>query len=238
MRRLLILLAAAAVVVAACGSDRTLRSPTGGDTANGGISVTGQGRVTGIPDTMVITLGVSVLRPTVGQATGDAATLADAVIAALKAGGVAEAAIQTPSYSVYPEYDYREFDERLRGYRVSNQLQVKVRDLDRAGELIDAATAAGGDDTVVHGLSFSIEDNQALLEAARAAAWADAEAKARQLARLAGLTLGRATSITETIQFDVPPVFFEAAEFARTATPIQPGQSDVTVVVQVTFALG
>lgn len=241
MRKILVLLAASAVLLTACatGQARTVGSST--DDSSSGINVTGQGRVTGTPDTLTITLGVSVLRDTVGQATGDAGTRADAVIAALKAGGVAEADIQTANYSIYPEYEYSERGQRLLGYRVSNQLLVKVRDLDRAGEVIDAATAAGGDDAVVHGLSFSIEDNQALLEAARTAAWNDAEAKARQLARLAGVVLGRAVSITETIQFDSRPIFFEEfsrASFDAAATPIEPGQSEVAVVIQVTFALG
>ncbi len=243
MRKLLVLVAAGAVLLAACGSgEETLVSPAGSDgSTTSGINVTGQGKVTGQPDVLKVNLGVSVLRPTVDQATGDAAALATAVIDALKASGVAEEDIQTANYSIYPEYDWSGETQRLLGYRVNNEVRVEIRDLDNAGAIIDAATAAGGDATVVSSLSFSIEDNAELLQMARTAAWNDAEAKARQLAQLAGLELGAAISITETINYEVPPIYYErdmAASEEGAITPIESGTQDVTVVVQVTFAIG
>ena len=242
MRKLVVLLALSALVLTACG-DGEAGGPTGygaGDSMNTGINVTGQGRVYGAPDTLTLRLGVSVLRSSVDAATTEAAAKAQAIIDALKAGGVSADDIQTANYSIYPEYDYSGQTQRLTGYRVSNDLTVKIRDLDAAGALIDAATAAGGDDVVVQNLSFSLEDNAALLEMARTAAWNDAEAKAEQLARLAGVSLRSAVSITETIDYSTPPVLFyeRAAAGDSAATPIEAGQSGVTVVVQVTFGLG
>jgi len=243
MRKLLVLVAAGAVLLAAFGSgEGTLVSAAAGDgSTTSGINVTGQGKVTGQPDVLKVILGVSVLRPTVDQATGDAATLATAVIDALKAHGVAEDDIQTANYSINPEYDWSGETQRLLGYRVNNEVRVKIRDLEQAGEIIDAATAAGGDAMVVSSLSFSIEDNAELLQMARTAAWTDAEAKARQLAQLAGLELGAASSITETINYDTPPIYYErdmAAAGESAVTPIESGTQEVTVVVQVTFAIG
>jgi len=243
MRKLLVLVAAGTLLLAACGSgEGTLVSPVGSDggTATTGINVTGQGKVTGRPDTLQVTLGVSVLRTTVDQATGDAAALAAAVIDALKAEGVAEEDIQTASYSISPEYDWSGDTRHLLGYRVNNEVRAKIRNLDNAGSIIDAATTAGGDATVVSGLSFSIEDNAELLQMARTAAWNDAEGKARQLAQLAGLSLGPATSITESISHETPPVYWERdmAGAEESSTPIEAGTQDVTVVIQVTFALG
>jgi hypothetical protein len=238
MRRLLILLVGTAVLITACGTDGGRVGGASTDKTTG-ISVTGQGRVAGTPDTMTITLGVSVQRDAVDQATGDAAALANAIIAAVTANGVAEEDVQTANYAIYPEYDWSGNRQRLIGYRVTNDLRVKVRDLDNAGAVIDAATAAGGDDVVVGGLSFSIEDNTALLEDAREAAWNDAEAKARQLAELSGASLAGVISITETIDYSTPPVYFERAAGEDAAmTPIEPGQSDVTVTIQVVFAIG
>lgn len=241
MRKLVVLVGLAAVLLAACGDGEggAVSGFGSGDTAASGINVTGQGRVYGTPDTLTLNLGVSVLRETVNAATDEAAAKAQAIIAALRAKGVAEVDIQTANYSIYPEYDYSGDTQRLIGYRVSNNLTVKIRDLAKAGEIIDAATAAGGNDVVVQNLAFSIEDNSALLEMARTAAWNDAEAKAEQLARLAGVTLQSAVSITETINYNTPPVFYEEAAGAdRAATPIAAGQQEVTVVVQVTFGLG
>ncbi len=241
MRRLLVLLALSAVVLAACGAEGSVSGFGAGDgSTTNGINVTGQGRVFGTPDTLTLNLGVAVVRPTVNAATTEAAAKAQAIIDALKANGVAEADIQTANYAIWPEYDYSGQTQRLVGYRVSNDLTVKVRDLDKAGDILDAATAAGGNDTVVQNLSFSIEDNTALLELARTAAWNDAEAKAEQLARLAGVSLRGAISITESISYNQPPIYYEerAAAADSAGSPIQSGQQEVTVVVSVTFSIG
>jgi uncharacterized protein len=240
MRKLLVLLALSAVVLAACGTEGSVSGFGAGDgSATNGINVTGQGRVFGAPDTLTLHLGVALVRPTVSAATADAAAKAQAIIAALKANGVAEADIQTANYAIWPEYDYSGETQRLVGYRVSNDLTVKVRALDKAGDILDAATAAGGNDVVVQNLSFSIEDNTALLEMARTAAWNDAEAKAEQLARLAGVNLRSAISITESISYNQPPIYYDRAMAQEGAsTPIQSGQQEVSVVVSVTFSIG
>jgi uncharacterized protein YggE len=244
MRKLLVLIAVSAFALAACGSgSEAVLSPAGAQdgTVGSGIHVTGQGKVTGKPDTMTLNIGVSVLRDTVDKATGDAATLANSMLEAIKAKGVAGSDIQTSNYSISPEYDYTASTPKIIGYRVTNTLTVKIRDLATAGQIIDAATATGGNDAVVNGVSFSIEDNAELLQAARTAAWGDAEAKATQLAQLAGLQLGAAVSITESVVNDVPPIYFDTAARSAAgegATPIQPGQLEVTVMVDVTFNIG
>ncbi len=239
---LLALVAVGALVLAACGSgEESLVSPAGADgSITNGINVSGQGKVTGKPDTLSVNLGVSLLRPTVDQATADAAAKATDIINAFKAAGVAEDDIQTANYNIYPEYDYSGAQQRLLGYRVTNEVRVKIRNLDTAGATIDAATAAGGDATVINSLAFSIEDNAELLQMARTAAWTDAEAKARQLAQLAGLELGSAISITESISYDSPPIYYEraAADEAGASTPIESGTQDVIVNIQVTFRIG
>ena len=243
MRKLLALVAAGALLFAACGSgEESLVSPAGTDgSITSGINVSGQGKVTGKPDTMTVSLGISLLRPTVDAATAEAAAKATEIINALKGAGVAEDDIQTSNYSIYPEYDYSGTVQRLLGYRVNNQVNVKIRNLETAGATIDAATAAGGDATVVSSLAFSIEDNSELLQMARTAAWADAEAKARQLAQLAGLELGSAISITESISYETPPIYYDRAMAGATenaSTPIESGTQDVIINIQVTFRIG
>ncbi len=138
------------------------------------------------------------------QATEEAATRATDLREALTAHGVAEVDIQTANYSIYPVYDHRSEARLLIGYRVSNDVRVKIRDVGRAGESIDAASGRGGDEVVVQGVSFSLEDNEPLVLAARQVAWKDANGKAEQPARLAGVGLGTPTTITES--FSAPPV--------------------------------
>jgi uncharacterized protein YggE len=204
------------------------------------ISVSGTGEVTGTPDVLIVDLGVQVLRPTVGEATGDAARLAQAVIDALIAEGVVEKDIQTTNYSIRPEYDYRNDTQTLRGYRVSNTVSAKIRDIERAGDVIDAAAAAGGNDAIVNNIRFDLEADGPLISAAREAAWNDAKAKAEQLAALAEVRLGKAVSISETSSPAPPPIAYGAAlaeAAADFATPIQAGEASVSVVVTVQFAI-
>jgi hypothetical protein len=225
-----------AVLLTACGATPQVTVNNSEET-HMGISVTGMGEVTGTPDTVEVDLGVSVLAETVDQATATAAERAEAVIAALTSNGVAEEDITTTDYSIYPEYDYSANTERLVGYRVTNTVRAKIRDLDTTGTVLDAATAAAGDEARVSGLRFSLEDNAELVSAAREAAWGDALAKATQLADLSGQTLGAATSITETVSNPPVPIPYaaDAAGAERVTTPIEPGTSAVTITLQVEF---
>jgi uncharacterized protein YggE len=240
--RHIIALLGLALLLVACGSD-TGSSPqeinvSTSENAATGISVTGMGEVTGVPDTVQINLGVSVLGQTVDEAATAAAEKAQSVIGSLTSNGVAEEDITTTDYSIYPEYDYSGDQQRLIGYRVNNTVQAKIRDIESAGAVIDAATAAGGDEVQVNGLSFGIEDNDELVAAAREAAWNDALAKATQLAELSDQSLGDASSITETVSMPPVPIPYAAEAAADVAsTPIEPGTSAVTISLQVRFDL-
>ena len=236
---LLLVIAALAV---GCGSDDSVSSAQGSDeTADpAGITVIGSGEVLGQPDTMTLQIGVSVTRPTVADASDVAAAGAAAVIAALEADGVDTDDIATSGLAIYPQYDFTERGRRLIGFTVANNLAVKIRDIDDAGEVIDGAVAAGGDDVVVGGIGFSAEDDAERLEAARARAWEDAERKARQLAELAGVSLGSPTRIVEGLEGGVTrfSAGVEAGFDEAAATPIQPGQITTRVTLEVVFGIG
>lgn len=235
-------IAALAVLAAACntaaGASAQQTTVAATEPTASGISVTGMGEVTGTPDTVEVGLGVSVVAETVDEAAATAAEKAQALIDSLTSNGVAEEDITTADYSIYPEYDYSSNEQRLIGYRVSNTVKAKIRDIDTTGAVIDSAVAAGGDEVTVSGLSFSIEDNDELVAAAREAAWNDAMAKATQLSELSGQDLGQATSITETVSMPPIPIpYAEEAAADRATTPIEPGTSAVTITLQVQFGL-
>lgn len=237
-RALLITVAIGALLLAACAPEVTVENTGSGESQAGGIAVSGTGEVFGTPDTLRISFGVSVLRPTVEAAVSDAANLADGLISTLETLGVSEEDIRTANYSIYPEYDYSGEQRRLEGYRVNNTVIATIRDVESAGPIIDAAVANVGDEIVVSGVSFAIEDDDELVTAARAAAWEDARTKAQQLADLAGVSLGTAVSIAETIESASPvPVYRDFLEEAGAdaATPIEPGQQQVAVTIQVRF---
>jgi uncharacterized protein YggE len=207
------------------------------------VTVEGVGRVSGEPDTLRVTLGVSVTRPSVDEALTVANERADAVLAGLREAGVAEKDIQTRDFALQPEYRHREDEPpQITGYTVRNLVEAKVRELARAGEVLTAAVEAGGDAARVESVGFFLEDNAELLRQAREAAFADARAKAEQYAELADRRLGALLSISETTNEAPPPVPFDAAaadEAARAAAPvpIEAGQSEVSVHVTAVWAL-
>jgi uncharacterized protein YggE len=206
-----------------------------------GITVTGEGEVTGTPDTLSVSFGVTTKRDTVDAAVGDNATSSAKVLETLKAGGVAEKDIQTQNYSLQPSFAYAEGRQVPDGYTVNNTVSVKLHDLKGAGGVIDAVTKAGGTDVGVQGVSFTLEDNKALLTTARDKAFADAKAKAEQLSTLSGRKIG----VTEAVGEEVRPTSYPiamaqtaAGDSARSATALQPGEvkTNVTLTVRFTFA--
>ncbi len=205
-----------------------------------GITVSGRGEASAAPDKVELDVGVSVLASSVAEAAATAAEHSQAVTTALSSGGVAAADVTTTDYTIHPEYDYSGNTQRLTGYRVGNMVRATLKDIHRAGDLLDTISAAGGDHARVNGLNFAVEDTTPMEAEARAAAWNDALAKATQLAELAGRRLGPATSIAETIRGPVAPVRMMAdmAMSKEAGTPIQPGSTTVTVNIEVQFDFG
>jgi hypothetical protein len=206
-----------------------------------GLSVSGEGRASAAPDVAVLGLGVSAKASTVDAANSQAQEAMSDLLDSLEANGVQEKDIQTTSFSIHPEYDYRNDEQVLTGYRVSHMLQVKVRDIDKAGEVIDDAVEAGGDLLQVQSISFTIDDTTALRSEAREEAVTDAQAKAEELATLAGVTLGDPTYITESTSTPYTQPYYDgrfgyAAE-AEAVTEISVGELEVVVSVNITYAI-
>jgi uncharacterized protein len=204
-----------------------------------GISVSGKGEASGTPDLATVSLGVEAVRDTVQAAGEDAAAAMNQVIAVLRDRGIEDRDIQTSFFNIYPRYDRD--GQNITGYQVSNQVTVKIRDLNAVGSIIDEVVAAGGNLTRFQGVSFSIENPKPLEEQARAAAVADLTAKANQLANLTDVQLGRLVSISESGGFPQPVAFAERAFLAQDAgaslTPIVPGEVDVIITLEATFAI-
>lgn len=199
------------------------------------IAVTGLGKFSAAPDVALLTLGVDSNAATLGEATADAARRMSAVVARIKSFGVADADITTVAYSVDPRMapiDPLRRDEppRIVGYHVGNVVQVSVRKLADAGPILDAAVVAGAN--TVRGIRFALADPAAAQSQARAGAVADALAKSRQLATAAGVRLGPVLSIRESSVSQPIPMRAMAVR-ADAATPIEPGQLDVVISVEV-----
>lgn len=231
--------AVAMAAVAGCAGEAPVVNVGGDDAHQRGIAVTGRGEVSGAPDTVSVSIGVSVKRDSAPAAITDAAASAQRLIDALKAAGVVDKDIQTTNYSINQEFRYPESGPVPDGFRVSNSVVAKVRDTAAVGGVIDAATTAGGADAVVQGIAFSLDDDTAALESARAAAFADAKAKAEQFAELSGRKLGRVEAVSQTVTTEPVPtiaVAAFAADEAAKSTPIQAGEVDTVVTVDVRWS--
>lgn len=191
------------------------------------------------PDIVTVGAGVTTQAGTAVAAMRSNAQAMNSVIQRIKALGIPERDIQTTGISLGAQYDYDQASRRqvFRGYQASNRVSVKLREVPRTGEVLDALVAAGATD--ISGPSFSIEDDTAARSQARRAAMETAEAQAMEYARATGHTGLRLLKISESVAVQPPMPFARAAmlESADTATPVQPGMVQAGVTVNVTYEL-
>lgn len=231
------------VFLSSCTTDSTPNLGGIFSTQQEGVWVSGTGKVTVAPDIATLRLGIQSQEMSVAAAQSNATEAMNRVMDALADNGVAEKDIQTQFFSIQrvTRWDNVKQEEVVLGYRVSNIVTAKIRDIDKTGTIIDAVATAGGDLTRIDSINFSVEDPSAYHEEAREKAMEDAEDKARQLTGLAGVTLGRPTFITESTPF-APPIYqrvdFEGAPAPAAAPPpISPGEMEISLTVQVIYAI-
>ncbi len=193
----------------------------------GTITVSGTASVTTVPDTATISFGVVTQASTASAALSSNSAAAERVIAALKSAGIDAKDLRTEIVSLAPRTS--EAGDQILGYTATNTISAKIRDLGRAGAVIDAAVAAGAN--TVQGPSLEPGDAQGLYRQALERAVADARAKAQALASAGGLTLGPISSMAEG-QAAIP---YASRDAATAAAPIEPGTQDITASVTVVF---
>ena len=152
------------------------------------ITVNGFAKVNGNNDIAITSIGFSNINKDIAQAQADNNKVMDQVSADLKKLGIQEKDLQT-NYNIYPEYNYTEDKgQQLQGYRVTNSVTVKIRDLTKISDVLALAGRYGANE--VGGLSFTIDDPENLKAEARNKALADARVKAMNLANTLGVRLG------------------------------------------------
>jgi uncharacterized protein YggE len=207
------------------------------------LSVTGQGQVEAVPDRAVLAFTVEATDRTLSLAHSEASRRMAQVLAKLREHGVADERIRTAWYDATPLRDYNRPRRPTTGYTVGHRVRVTVEPIERAGELIDAAVAAGA--SHVDLIRFEVSDQSSLMQEARALAMADAREKARHLAELAGRRLGKAVRIAvaeyRPHRLYDPDYGFYPASYSLPRDPYQtelrPGTVEFGLSVSVTFAL-
>lgn len=203
------------------------------------ITVVGTGKVRVEPDIARVTIGVDVARPTVREASDANKEIVDQVIAAIKGAGVADKDVQTNGFSVYAERygTSGPLPEDEITYRVTNNVAVVVRDLSTVSSVLEAAIDAGANN--IYGIEFALSDPTAYETDAMAKAVDSANAKAAQLAKLTGVTLGEIVSVSEVV--GVNPLYLGANQAVGMGggggPTVQPGMLELSLQLQVVYAI-
>lgn len=237
------------------GADAVVGDADGlGDSAYGangqrGIWVMGSAFIPIEPDIATLNIGVYVRGDTVADANAKAAAAMEAALSAFVANNVDDKDVQTRRFSIYPRYERRELIEEgvrasaqvLTGYQVTNDVKVKIRDIDSVGFVIDDVVAMAGDSVRINGVTFGVDDPDALRPELRRMAVEDAIAKAEALARLSGVEVGRLIYLSEGGAWSVggygrtySALAFEAES---AAAPIRPGEQEVGFSVSAGFEI-
>ena len=205
------------------------------------LDVSASGEVTRVPDLAIISAGVQTLQPTASGAIEQNATRMERVRAALKRAGIADQDIQTSSINLNPEYRYVENQPPvLTGYRASNSVNVKFRDLKRTGAILDALVAQGANQ--ISGPNLTIDKPETAYDEARVKAIAAGQARAELYARALGKRVVRILSVSESGGYAPPPMPY-ARDMAMSVgqqaakTEIDPGTQQLSVSVSMSFEL-
>ncbi|MFN8531222.1 MAG: SIMPL domain-containing protein [Anaerolineae bacterium] len=238
-----IAIAAAALLGLSALSARTANAQEATSTPSGDpgtISVTGMGSAWGEPDVAYVDLGVETVDTDLSTAFSSANTQMNALIDAIVGFGIAREDIQTTTLSVYQEDIYDPNSGQPTGeqrYHVQNFIRVTLRDTTQIGDFVSMAVESGANRLL--SLSFGILDTAALEQSARSSAVDDARSRAEQLAALMGMQLGRPLSVSETLSGGAPIPLGSGgiSRMAMDSAPVQGGQLEVDVQINVTFEL-
>lgn len=204
------------------------------------ITVSGQGKVYAKPDVAIVSLGVNTTGATVAAVTKNNTDEMNAVIGAIKALKIDEKDIQTTNYNLSPLYNYTEkLGSVFQGYTLSQNIDVKIRDFTKIGDVLSQATLKGAN--LVGGLQFTIDNPEQFKEQARAKAIAQAKSNAQNLAKESGIDLGKLINVYESSN-PYPVVYNSIAKGMGGATPeaapvptVQPGQQEIDVTINLTY---
>jgi uncharacterized protein len=216
------------------------------------ISVSGTGEIYAKPDLGLIQLSVVTQKKTVAEAMAENTKSMNAVIAAVKSQGVADKDIKTTGFNISPQYEWQKVaclaypcpdgKNILIGYEVNQQIDLKVRALDKVGDIIQKSTTAGANQ--VGNLQFTIDDEDAVKKQAREQAITKAQAKAKELASQLGVRLVKIVSFTENGNNPYPMYDYASSKAIgmgggeiSAAPSIQTGENKITVSVSITYEI-
>ncbi|MFE5513093.1 SIMPL domain-containing protein [Streptomyces sp. NPDC056529] len=213
--------------------------PAAREAAPATVTVAGHGRASAAPDLAILSIGVEASRATAKEAMAAQKTAAEALLAVLRKQRIADRDIRTDSLSLAPVYTQStEGESRVTGYQAGQAFSVKVREIDRTGQVVGAVNDATRDAGRINGVVFDVADPSALRAKAREAAFRDAYDKAAQHARLSGHRLGRLVSLSEGESVRPGPGGAAPTLAAEdSGVPMAPGEIEEQITVSAVFEL-
>jgi uncharacterized protein YggE len=203
------------------------------------VAVWGEGAVRAVPDTAEVSAGVVSQADTAAAALKDNSAAMDKVMKAVQSFGIASGDVQTQGINVSPVMarpaGRADAPPQITGYRASNIVSVRVRDMTKLGVVLDALVSSGANE--MHGMRLTIGAPDKLMDEARGKAMDNARHKAELLAKAAGVKLGRVTSISEETGVSAQPRMYALAERASAPVPIAAGEVELKATVRVVYAL-
>ena len=203
------------------------------------LSVSAQAQASRVPDVATISTGVVTQAVDRKTAMRQNAEQLAKVMAAIKAAGIADKDIQTSGINLSPQYRYVENEApKITGFQASNTVNLKVRDIAKLGKVLDALAANGSNQ--INGPTFEIDQPEPVYDEARLAALAKAKARAETYAKALGLRVRRIVSISEGGGggFQPMPMMRMSAKSADMETQVAPGETTLSVNLDVVFELG
>jgi len=235
------LVVAAVAVVATHGAAGASSAPGCGSGVPK-LTVQGQGTASATPQTLDLSADVDVNGSSAASALAQDNSVTAAVVAALEAQGVAKKDITTTDLNVSPNYEEVHGQSEISGYGVDNSISVTIRHLGAAGNVIDAAAAAGGNSLNIDSLQFALSDPRILQDRARHDAVTQAVDHAGAMASAAGQRLGSVCSLTDDSSLSpvVGPLRVSQSTFSAAApssVPLEPGIQQATAQITLVYAL-
>jgi uncharacterized protein YggE len=201
-------------------------------------SVTGEGKEVVIPNIAEIRIGVVTQGKNLADLQNSNTEKVNKIINFLKEQGIDSKDIKTENYSITPNYDYKISPYQIVGYTINQNLLVKVRDLNKIGQILERAVQDGANN--VSGPNFTVDEPEVYLEKAREKAIQSAKEKAQKIAQTAGFRLGKIVSINESPES--VPIPFYSLGLSEKAMPasvpqIEPGSREIKASISITYEI-
>lgn len=211
------------------------------------MTFSGDSKMSVKPDIAYLNMGLQTEKKSVSEAQNENAETISAFIAKLKVDyEISDADVQTAEYNVYPQYDWKDGDQKLRGYQVNQNVQIKIRNLDNVSDILGLASEF--ELNQVNSLNFGVDNKDAFLEEVRVEAIKEAKAKAEKVADNLGINLGRITDFYESSSDGSMRQPYYNVNYAKeeafgmgsmdsVSSSVETGSSEIVVNVNITYEI-